>query len=156
MSKYIPITPEGFAAFKEEKIQLLIKRKTAVVNLRTAREMGDLSENAAYKVARHELSAIDSRLRHLEYIIRVAKVVEKTDSDLVDIGSNVVLQSLGDTQGKGIVEYLLVGGYESDPAQGKISHYSPIGRAIIGRKTGDEIKVNTPKGLVNYKIIEVK
>ena len=151
MSKYIPITPEGLATFKEEKIQLFVKRKTAVVNLRTAREMGDLSENAAYHVARRELSSIDSRLRHLEYIIRVAKVVEKTDSDAVDIGSNVKLQGNNMT-----VEYLLVGGYESDPAQGKISHHSPIGRAIIGRKTGDDITVNTPKGLVTYRIVEVK
>lgn len=156
MRKYIPITPEGLATFKEEKLQLLIKRKTAVANLRTAREMGDLSENAAYKVARHELSAIDSRLRYLEYIIRVSTVAEKTNSDAVDIGRKVKLQPFDSAQGKGTVEYLLVGGYESDPAQGKISHISPIGKAIIGKKKGDEINVYTPKGLVTYRIVEVK
>ena len=151
MQKRFPITAEGLRGFKAEKESLLVKRKTAVVNLRTAREMGDLSENAAYKVARHELSSIDSRLRYLEGIIRTARVVENTIKDVVNIGSRVKLSGEN-----GEVEYLLVGGYESDPANGKISHISPLGRALLGKRKGDEVRVLTPKGIVVYMITDIK
>lgn len=147
MDKIYPITAAGLASFKEEKIQLLEKRKSAVVNLRTAREMGDLSENAAYKVARQELSGIDSRLRYLEKIIRLSRIVESNSKDQIGIGNRVKLN--GET---GDMEYTIVGGFESDPARAKISHISPIGKALIGKKQGDEIKVNTPLGVKSYRV----
>ena len=150
MNRFNLITPSGLAGFQSEKIRLLEKRKEAVINLRTAREMGDLSENAAYHVARRELSSIDSRLRYLEKIIRTAKVVVHTNTDTAGIGNKVRLQSEN-----GTVEYLLVGGFESDPAKGRISHISPIGKALIGKKAGDEIRVATPKGVATYKIIAI-
>ena len=150
MDKIYPITAAGLASFKEEKIQLLEKRKGAVVNLRTAREMGDLSENAAYKVARQELSGIDSRLRYLEKIIRLSRIVESNSKDQIEIGNRVKLNGeMGD------MEYTIVGGFESDPSKGKISHISPIGKALIGRKQGDEIKVNTPQGIKYYRISSI-
>lgn len=150
MIKFVPITSSGLLKFKEEKEQLLEKRKSAVVNLRTAREMGDLSENAAYKVARMELSAIDARLRKLEYIIRFSKIIENADKDRIGFDSKVKLEWDGNES-----EYTVVGGYESNPTQGKISHLSPIGKALFGKKAGDEITVHTPKGVTKYKIIAI-
>lgn len=150
MIKFVPITSSGLLKFKEEKDLLLEKRKSAVVNLRTAREMGDLSENAAYKVARMELSAIDARLRKLEYIIRFSKIIENVDKQRIGFDSKVKLESDGK-----VSEYTVVGGYESNPTQGKISHLSPIGKALFGKKAGDEISVQTPKGLTRYKIIAI-
>ena len=148
--KFIPITLDGLESFGKEKETLLEKRKTAVVNLRTAREMGDLSENASYKVARMELSSIDARLRRLEYILRFSTVVEKKDQGSIGFGNKVRLKGEGKE-----LEYTLVGGYESDPSKGKISHISPIGKALFGRKTGDQINVDTPKGVVSYQIVAV-
>ena len=121
-----------------------------MVNLRTAREMGDLSENAAYKVARQELSAIDARLRRLEYIIRLSTVVSNKGGDTVGFGNKVRIKGV-----EGEMEYCLVGGYESDPSKGKISHHSPIGQALLGKRAGDKISVTTPKGIVSYEIIAV-
>ena len=149
-NKYIPITPVGLELFKKEKETLIEKRKPAVVNLRTAREMGDLSENAAYKVARMELSSIDARLRRLEYIIRLSTVVEKKESGTIGFGNKIKLKS-EDKE----IEYTLVGGYESDPLKGKISHMSPLGTALFGRKAGDQVIVATPKGNVEYQIVAV-
>ena len=137
-------------SFKKEKVTLLEKRKSAVVNLRIAREMGDLSENAAYKVARMELSSIDARLRRLEYIIRLSTIVEKKDTGIIGFGNKVKLKGEGKE-----IDFTLVGGYESNPSIGKISYLSPIGKALFGRKTGDYINVSTPKGTVTYQIIKV-
>ena len=150
MNSYGSITPGGLAAFKAEKVRLLDKRISAVANLRTAREMGDLSENAAYHVAKRELSSIDSRLRYLEKIIRTSTVVEQVSGDRVGIGSKVSLES-----GSGEMAITLVGGYESDPSKGKISNYSPLGRAISGKKKGDKVAVVTPNGTVTYFIKEI-
>lgn len=150
MIKHYPVTASGLAEFKEEKESLLTKRKTAVISLRTAREMGDLSENAAYKVARMELSSIDARLRKLEYIIRFARVVTTNNMGTVGFDSKVKLEYMGK-----MMEFTVVGGYESDPAKGKISHISPLGKALFGKRAGDEIKVNTPKGVAVYRIAAI-
>ena len=150
MLKVIPVTTEGLTRFKKEKEDLLEKRKGAVISLRTAREMGDLSENAAYKVARMELSGIDARLRKLEYIIRFSKIIENTDHSKVGFETKVKIES----EGK-ILEFTVVGGYESNPSQGKISHMSPLGRALFGRRAGEEINVVTPQGIKKYKLISI-
>ena len=150
MIKSIPVTASGLAQFRKEKAELLEKRVPAVFNLKTAREMGDLSENAAYKVARMELSAIDARLRKLEYIIRLSTIVDNKIKDRVGFDTKIKLVG----EGKEMV-FTLVGGYESDPTKGRISHMSPIGRAVFNRKVGDEIRVNTPGGISTYRISEI-
>lgn len=149
--KTIPITREGLEDFKKEYKELLLQRQPAVDELRTAREMGDLSENAAYKVARQKLSSIDSRLRKLSFILKSAKVQEREFKGVVDFNTKITLESGGQT-----FVYKIVGGFESDPSKSKISASSPIGKAIMGKKEGENIKVNIPNGEAVYKILKIE
>ena len=150
MQKYFPITSEGLIHLKEEKEKLLEKRPRTVESLRIAREMGDLSENAAYKVARMELSSIDSRLKYLQKMILTAKVVTSEKTGYAGIASQVRFKKDG-KEGN----YQIVGSIESDPSRGKISHVSPIGRALIGKKAGDKVAIETPGGRVIYEILSI-
>ena len=151
LPKKIAFTPEGYQKLKDDFEKYTQKRPTAVNNLRTAREMGDLSENGAYKAARFELSDIDRQLRRLKYLIRFGVVVEKQTSDTVNFGSRVTLDD-----GKKKMTFQLVGGYESNPKQEKLSIYSPIGRAVLNRKVGDQITVTAPAGSKIYTIVKLE
>ena len=150
MQKFLPITSEGLIRLKEEKEKLLEKRPRTVESLRFAREMGDLSENAAYKVARMELSSIDSRLRYLQKMILTSKVITSLKTGYAGIASTVRFKKDGE-----VGHYQIVGSVESDPSQGKISHVSPIGRAFIGKKAGDKVAIDTPHGRVYYEILSI-
>lgn len=152
MAGYITFTPKGLEEVKKEREQLLAARPQAVENLRTAREMGDLSENGAYHAARARLSQIDRRIRHLNYLIRFANVEEGKTEGFVGINSTVIV-SIGDTT----VEYQIVGSFESDPSKQKISFQSPIGKALMGKRAGDTVSITVPNGnTVRYKVISVK
>ncbi len=146
----IPITQAGFDKLVSEKAQLESERPDAVENLRKAREMGDLSENGYYKASRQRLSFIDGRLRRLTNILKRAKIVVTANTGFVDIGSHVTIRANGRE-----VEYTVVGGYESDPTQHTISHQSPLGRALMGKKAGDKAIVNAPAGQMTYEILAV-
>lgn len=146
----ILFTPAGFEKVQKEQVELLEKRKTAVKNLQTAREMGDLSENGAYKAARFELTSLDRRLRELARFIRFGKIVQSQNNGVVDIGSTVTI-----FDGKNRNEYSIVGGYESNPMQKKLSHISPVGRALLGKRKGDSVTVQIPTGTVIYTIEKV-
>lgn len=137
----IPFTSSGYEKLKEEKAKLLRERPEAVEHLRRAREMGDLSENGYYKASRAKLSSLDSRLRHLEKLIRLGKVVQSANTGFIDIGSTVTI-----SDGTKDSTYTLVGGYESDPSKKTISYLSPIGKALMGKKVGDMVDVKTPTG----------
>lgn len=150
MAKQILFTKEGYEDLKKEYQELLNSRKPAVEDLKKAREMGDLSENGYYKAAKFKLSSIDYNLRRLNRLLKSAAIVENTKKDVVDIGSKVTLK----TDNKN-VEYLIVGGYESDPSKGKISHLSPLGKELIGKKANDIITITTPSGETSYKIEKV-
>ena len=125
-------------------------RVLAVKELQRAREMGDLSENAAYKVARSRLSGIDNRLRRVKGILKWAVVIQAPLNGFADIGSKVVIHD-----GNEESEIILVEGYESDFRRGKISVHSPIGKALRGKREGDKITVSTPNGQVAYSIIRI-
>ena len=149
--KKIKFTPEGYQKIVEDLKALREKRKGAVVSLRTAREMGDLSENGAYKAARFELSSIDREIRRLTYLIRFGQVTAKASTnDQIDFGNTVTLDD-----GKKHLTFMLVGGYESDPKQNKLSIQSPIGKAIIGKRTNDQVTVITPTGKTTYTILKI-
>lgn len=147
MSQIILFTPDGLNNILKEKEELIIKRKDAVISLRTAREMGDLSENAAYHVARSKLSSIDSRIRHLTYLIRLGRVKSLPAEDIIGIGSKVEL-----IQNNKEIKYEIVGNFEGDPSKNKISNISPLGRSLIGKKPGESIIVHTPNGLITYRV----
>lgn len=146
----IPFTKDGFEKIKNEQIKLKESRKLAVEDLSKARAMGDLSENGYYKAARFKLNDIDRRLRELTYQLRFGKVVEKTVSEIIGIGSNVVLKT-----NDGQITYCVVGEYEADPLSFKISNTSPLGKLLIGKREGNKITLYAPKGSVEYVILKV-
>ncbi|MBI5619599.1 transcription elongation factor GreA [Candidatus Gottesmanbacteria bacterium] len=146
----IPFTKEGYQKILEEKAKLLSQRPEAVEHLRRAREMGDLSENGYYKASRARLSFLDSRIRRVERLVRLGVIVQSSRSGMVDIGSKVKI-----TDGKKQYIYEIVGGYESDPSKNTISHQSPIGRALMGKKENETAIVLAPSGAKKYTILSV-
>lgn len=146
----ILFTQEGIDAIKKDQIALVERRKEVIKSLQRAREMGDLSENGLYKSAKQEQGYVDSRLRRCEYLLKHARVVEQISSGTVSIGTTVTIHD-----GSQPRTYTIVGGYESNPTEGKISHHSPIGKALSGKKLGDEVEIIIPEGKKIYKIIEI-
>jgi len=146
----IPFTQEELAKLQSEYDSLVTLRKEVLVRLQTAREMGDLSENGAYKYAKFELGDIGRKQRKLRYLLDNGFVQEKTATNEIGFGSHVTISN-----GQEEKTYQLVSEHESNPKENKLSLTSPIGSKLIGKKTGDEIKVTTPKGEIVYQIINV-
>lgn len=122
--------------------------------LRTAIQQGDLSENADYIAAKEEQGFLEGRIMELEQIIRNVVIIDENqrNRDVVDIGASITIQ-----EGNFPVEtYQLVGPQEADPANGRISHESPIGKAMIGKRSGDEFLVSTPNGTIHFKIVKIE
>jgi transcription elongation factor GreA len=149
--RQIPFTKEGLDELRTEYEKLKVDRPDAVMHLKRARELGDLSENGYYKASRAKLSFIDSRLRHLKHLLDNAVLIEKSLSEVVEIGSTIVVDD-GERQ-RG---FSIVGGFESDPSEGKISHQSPLGKALLGAKVGEKRVFETPKGKRAYTVIKVE
>jgi len=147
----IKFSKDGFEKLKVDLVKLEKKREKVIFSLQKAREMGDLSENGAYKAARFELGNVDRQLRLVKYQLRYGKVIEKSGNNSIEFGSTVVLDD-----GTQKMTFTLVGGYESNPLQHKLSIYSPIGKAIVGKKSGDTVIVNTPSGDRKFTIVTVK
>ncbi|OGG31275.1 hypothetical protein A3A63_01165 [Candidatus Gottesmanbacteria bacterium RIFCSPLOWO2_01_FULL_46_9] len=146
----IPFTKNGYQKVLEEKAKLLAERPRAVEHLRKSREMGDLSENGYYKASRARLSFLDARIRRTERLVRLGRVVESSGSGRVEIGNTVTVAN-----GKNKYEYVIVGGYESDPSKKTISHISPIGRALLGKTANDTVEVHAPSGIIRYLVLKV-
>jgi transcription elongation factor GreA len=144
---------EGLAKLKEE-----YERRTGQMRLdiaariREAKDQGDLSENAEYSEAKEAQSLNEGRIEELKVILDNAVIISNhSSSGLVRVGSQLKAQT-----GNGVREFTIVGAVEADPANGKISNESPLGTAFLGHKKGDKVTVTTPKGPVEYKILEVK
>ena len=146
----IPFTKQGFENLKNELSYLISKRPEAVKQLTRGRDMGDLSENGLYKAAKQELNDIDRNIRNLKYLVKNGKVLMPTNNDYVQMGHNVVVVTEN-----GRKEFLIVGEHEANPKENKISHKSPIGHNLMGRKTGEQIEIRTPGGFINYEIISI-
>ncbi len=147
------LTQEGLDEIKKELEELkLVKRPEVIEALKEARAQGDLSENAEYDAARNEQAVVESRIKELEAMVENAKVIEKTNSDVVSIGSNVTLEYVEDNEKE---EYSIVGSKEADPFSNKISNESPIAQAILGKKKGTTVSVDSPNGKYDVKIIAV-
>jgi len=128
-----------------------VQRPAVVVRIKTARELGDLRENADYDAARREQSFIEGRVQAIEAILRTAHVVDEATTHEVIIGSVVTLEREGDT-----IEYTIVGSSEANPTQGRVSYLSPLGKALLGRRAGDEVVVRAPSGERHYRITGVR
>lgn len=146
----IPFTAAGHANILAERTKLMCERPEAVENLRKSREMGDLSENGYYKASRARLSFLDGRIRRIDRLIRLGVVVTSANSGHVDIGSTIII-----SDGKTTKSYTLVGGYESDPNKNTVSHFSPIGKAMLGKTVGESFEVQAPRGVSKYTIISI-
>lgn len=147
------LTREGLEKLKKEYEKLTeVRRKEIAKRIQKAREQGDLTENAEYDSARDEQAQIEGRILELGEILKRAEVVRKTKvgEKRVELGTRVKLHLEGQDQ-----EFYIVGAPEADPVNGKISHESPLGQALLGKKVGDKIKVSTPAGEVSYKILEI-
>ncbi|HNW83287.1 MAG TPA: transcription elongation factor GreA [bacterium] len=152
----VPITKEGFEKISEElKTLKKVDRPDIIKKIAEARSHGDLSENAEYHAARERQSFIEGRIGYLEGIIADAQVIDvsKLSGDKILFGATVILM---DVDNESEIQYTLVGEVESDPKKGKISVVSPIGRSLVGKTEGDEVKVVTPSGIREYEILKVK
>lgn len=147
----IPFTNEEFEKITLERDALLAERKEVMIRLQTAREMGDLSENGAYKYAKFELGNIGRRLRELNHLIENGYVPTQNNTQEIAFGSKVTLKN--DQQQ---ITYQLVSEHESNPRIGKLSLKSPIGVQLMGKKTGDQITITTPRGDVSYAITKIE
>jgi len=148
------LTPEGARRLQEELEHLkTVKRQELARRLREAIQMGDLSENADYIAAKEEQAFLEGRIQELEALLRQAIIIENNGhKDTVDLGATVTIQE-GDFPPE---TYTIVGATEANPAQGRISHESPMGKALLGHKVGDEVEVETPNGKYTVKILEVR
>ncbi len=149
--KKIQFTKVGFEKIKTEHKSLSDGRPAILVSLQKAREMGDLSENGAYTAARLKLGSTDRRLRHLSNLMRYGVVKETKNRGSIDFGSQVTLENE-----KNQMTFMLVNKFESDPLKQKLSTNSPFGKAVLGKKVGDKVKVSAPAGTVNYTVVRVE
>lgn len=147
------ITPEGLKEFEKELAERMEKRKEISLAIKNAKEQGDLSENAEYSAAKAQQRENESRLNWLKCVIEKAHVVEKQGEGQVELGC---LVELAREKENSKMTIQLVGTHETDPSNGKISHQSPLGQAIIGKKKGEVVEVETPNGKENYEIKDIK
>jgi len=148
------LTAEGAARLKAELEELTgPKREVLAKRLRAAIQMGDLSENADYHKAKEDQGFLEGRIQELEYILSNAVIIEKDGrKDVVSIGSHVTIQEEDFPE----ETYHLVGAAEADPSRGKISHESPIGKALMDQKVGGMVEAETPGGVIRLKILKIE
>ena len=154
MPKDVILTPEGLATLKAELDELTTRRRREVAQrIREAREFGDISENAEYDDAKNEQAMLEARIASLEEKLRSATVIDASDlrTDIVGVGSVVHVK---DEAGKS-TKYTIVGSAEASPGEMKLSNESPVGKALLGRKRGEEITISTPKGQRHLKITKI-
>ena len=152
-TKEVYFTEEGLDDLKKELEYLKTEKRPEVINaLKDARSLGDLSENAEYDAARSEQSEVENKIQELEKILENAKVIKKSSTDKVSIGTNVKIKYVEDGDEE---DFSIVGIKEADPFNNKISNESPIAKAIMGLKVGDEVSVDSPNGKYNVKVVEI-
>lgn len=149
----IKLTKKGFENLQKELgILMEEKRPKMVKRLAEARAEGDLSENSDYTAAREELEFLDGRIAELEGVIKRAEVIKGNGTnDQVSVGTKVTVGVNGEKH-----TYNIVGAWEADPQEKKISHTSPLGQALVGKKVGHKVEVEAPAGRITYKILKIK
>jgi transcription elongation factor GreA len=153
MPKDVILTPEGLANLKAELDQLAtVRRREVAARIKEAREFGDISENAEYDDAKNEQAMLEARIAQLEEKLRSATVIDNSDlgTDMVRVGSVVHVKEGGKS-----TKYTIVGSAEASPAEMKLSNESPVGKALLGHKRGEEVTFTTPKGERRLKITKI-
>lgn len=150
--KEIYLTSEGFLKLEEELDELKkVKRPEIITAIKEARALGDLSENAEYSSARDNQAKIEARIKEIEYTLEHATIIENTNDGKVRVGSNITIKYDEDDE----EEYTIVGTNEADPFENKISNESPIAVAVLGKKQGDIVTVESPNGSFDVEIVKV-
>lgn len=147
MNNQVSITAEGRTELEKELKTLISQRPAIAERIATARSFGDLSENEEYSAARGEQKVVEGRILEIQGILKNAKIIKAGKKEKVVLGASVTLDANGKT-----LNYMIVGVVEANPLEGKISNESPVGKALMGRKVGDE--VTFPNGKV-YKVNEI-
>ena len=151
MKKVYRLTQTGVDELKAELKGLVGQRVHVADRIKQARELGDLSENAEYQTAREEQDRLETRISELEHVLQNSEIIKKPKNDgQVRLGSTVSLRNSGKP-----LQFQVVGTMEADPAHGKISDESPIGKVLLGRQVGDKAELKTPAGTHIYKIVEI-
>lgn len=149
------LTKEGFQKLQEELDYLrTVKRQEVAERLHEAMEGGELIENAEYEAAKNEQAFVEGRIQELEVMLATARIIEETGKSkegLIQVGSTITIEQ----EGSPAETFIIVGAAEANPREGKISNESPIGKAILGHKVGETVKVETPGGTYNVKILKV-
>jgi transcription elongation factor GreA len=152
LKKMFRLTKDGADELKKELAQLVAQRSSIAERIKTAREFGDLAENAEYQSARQEQDKNETRISEVEHILQNLELIESPRGDSkVQLGSMIKLKS---EDGK-TKEFQVVGTVEADPLEGKISDESPIGKALLGKKEGEAVEIKTPAETATYKIVEI-
>lgn len=155
-SKKHILTSKGMQALEDELQDLkVVKRKEIAQKIKEAREQGDLSENAEYDAAKDEQRDIEARIEEIEKILKNAEVVveDEVDSDKINVGCKV---DVYDVEFEEEIEFQIVGSTEANSLEGKISNESPVGKALIGASIGDVVEVETPTGVMQYKVLKIQ
>ena len=150
------LTYAGLKKLEEELHDLkVVKRKEVAEKIKEAREQGDLSENAAYDAAKDEQRDTEARIEEIEKILKNAEVVveDEVDFDKINIGCSVLVY---DKEFDEEIQFKIVRSTEANSLQGKISNESPVGQALLGKKVGDEIQVETQAGVMEYKVLKIE
>jgi transcription elongation factor GreA len=152
LKKMFRMTREGADELQLELANLIADRSAIADRIKSARELGDLAENAEYQSARADQEKNETRIAELEHILRNLELIKSTNGSAtkVQLGSTVKLMSNGKTK-----EFQIVGTVEADPLEGKISDESPIGRSLMGRKVGEEVEIHTPAETAIYQIADI-
>ena len=154
--KQIFLTPEGRAKLEAELEELRTKRRAEVAEaIHSAKEEGDIMENSAYDEAKNEQAFVEGRIMTIEQMLKNAVMIDKrrTNGDIVGVGSFVTVIERGNRDDD---TYQIVGSAEADPLRGRISNESPVGRALLGKRVGDEVQVRIPDGMRHLKITEIR
>ena len=150
------VTKEGFEKLRQElKYLTEVRRREIADRIRQAREFGDITENAEYDDAKNEQYLLERRISEVQRRLRNAKVVDPAGAEAgsVDLGTRVTLRAIGKDEER---TFKIVGANESDPGSGKLSHSSPVGRAVLKRRVGEKVTVTTPRGATEYEIVSVE
>ena len=153
--KKIYLTQQGFEELKSELDNLInVKRPANIQAIKDARSQGDLSENADYDAAKNDQAEIEGRIKKIEKMLENVEIIEKGDSSVVSLGTTVSIKYVDDEDETD--EYQIVGSQEADPFMSKISNESPIAKAIMNKKVGDIVEVESPNGVYKIEIIDIK
>ena len=151
------LTQEGLNEIKTELDDLInVKRPANIQAIKEARSLGDLSENAEYDAARNEQAQLEARIKKLEQMLENYEIIEESSKDVVGLGSTVVIKYVDEDDDDDEDEYKIVGSQEADPFASKISNESPIAQALMDKKVGDIVTVESPNGSYQIQITEIK